>query len=296
MTDAALPEIKSLWDYDNPALSELRFRETLLDTAEQADLSYTLQLKTQLARSLGLQNKFAEADAVLDEVEASLNDAPPVVFVRYQLERGRVRNSSGDKLAARPLFQAALEKAEACGEDGYALDAVHMLAIAHSGREALQWNLRGIALAEASQNEQARNWLGPLYNNTGWTYHDDFQEYEKALDLFERGVRFRTKRQQKKETQIAHWCVARAFRSLKRYDEALAIQQRLLAEHAADGTDDGFVHEELAECLLALGTSAEAPRHAALAHEQLSQLSWFAEESPHRLERLAGIAAGSITI
>jgi tetratricopeptide (TPR) repeat protein len=170
-----------------------------------------------------------------------------------------------------------------------------MLAIAHSGREALEWNLRGIALAEASQNQDARNWLGTLYNNTGWTYHDDFQEYEKALELFERGVRFRTERQQKKETNIAHWCVARALRSLKRYDEALAIQQRLLAEHAADGTEDGFVHEELAECLLALGLPANVPRHAALAHEKLSQVSWFVAESPDRLARLAGIAAGTIT-
>lgn len=254
-----------------------------------------MQLKTQLARSLGLQAKFVEADAVLNEVEASLDSAPPIVKVRYLLERGRVRNSAGDKEFARPLFQAALDMSEACGEDAYALDALHMLAIAHSGREALAWNLRGIALAEASQNEAARNWLGPLYNNTGWTYHDDFQEFEKALELFERGVQFRTEKKQRKETKIAHWCVARALRSLKRYDEALAIQQRLLAEHTADGTDDGFVHEELAECLLALGKPAEAPQHATLAHEKLSQVSWFVEESPHRFERLAGIAAGTVT-
>ena len=293
-SDNSLPEIRALWDFNDPAKSEANFRRLLTQTADQADLTYQLQIKTQLARSLGLQKKFADADAVLDEVEKQLDEAPPIVRVRFLLERGRVRNSSGNPEVAKPLFEQALSVAEESGEDALALDALHMVAIACQGREALEWNLRGIKIAEASENPKARGWLGPLYNNTGWTYHDDFKEYEKALDLFQKGVKFRTEQGQVKETQIAHWCVARALRSLGRVKEALEIQEKLKAEHAAAGTKDGFVQEELAECNLILGNPEAAQAAAALAAEQLAEMDWFKEEHPKRIERMKGVAAGTI--
>lgn len=40
MTDSTLPEIKSLWDFDNPALSEKRFRQTLAEAAARRSFLY----------------------------------------------------------------------------------------------------------------------------------------------------------------------------------------------------------------------------------------------------------------
>ena len=57
------------------------------------------------------------------------------------------------------------------------------------------------------------------------------------------------------QVRVARWALARALRSLARFDEALAIQLRL----AAQGPADGYVEEELAELLLATGDRARPP-------------------------------------
>ena len=54
--------------------------------------------------------------------------------------------------------------------------------------------------------------------------------------------------------------MARALRSLGRFEPALAIQQQLV-----DGPKDGDVSEELAELLLATGRAPEARPHFARA-------------------------------
>ena len=77
--------------------------------------------------------------------------------------------------------------------------------------------------------------------------------------------------------------MARCLRSLGRTDEALTRQQALHAEHTALGTRDGFVLEELGECLLALGRGDEARPYFAQAHTELSQDAWLAEAEPARM-------------
>ena len=139
--------------------------------------------------------------------------------------------------------------------------------------------------AEASEDPRAREWLGPLYNNTGWTYHDA-GEYEKALELFEKGLAWRQERDNQQTTRIAKWTVGRAKRSLGRTEDALAIQQSLLEEHEAAVTSDGFVFEEVAECLFALGRPDEARPHFGRAYQELSKDGWLTENEPERLDRL----------
>src|SRR5690606_19946505 len=58
---AKLPDFDALWDYSQPAATETKFREILPLAQESGDLSYRLQLETQIARALGLQQKFDEA-------------------------------------------------------------------------------------------------------------------------------------------------------------------------------------------------------------------------------------------
>ena len=60
---------QALWDYGDPAGTEARFRDRLPGVQEGGDTAVTLQLLTQIARALGLQNKFDEAHAILDQVE-----------------------------------------------------------------------------------------------------------------------------------------------------------------------------------------------------------------------------------
>lgn len=212
--------------------------------------------------------------------------------IRLLLERGRTFNSAGDTDSARPLFKEAWELARHAGEDYHAVDAAHMLGICEPADASLMWNNRAMEAAEASGDSRAREWLGPLYNNTGWTYHDA-GEYEKALERFEKGLAWRTGRDNPQATQIAKWTVGRAMRSLGRTEEALAMQQSLLEEHKAAGTSDGYVFEEVAECLFALGRSDEARTSFDRAYRKLSKDGWLTENEPERLDRLKRLSIGS---
>lgn len=175
--------------------------------------------------------------------------------------------------------------AEQLQEDLYAVDALHMLAMTAPSAESLAWNRQAIELAESSRQEKARNWLGSLYNNTGWSYHD-LGDYSSALEIFEKAEAWQQSKGRLKETRIAAWCIARTLRSLGRVEEALSKQMSLLEETRSGGESDGYVWEEIGECLLALGRPAEARPYFLKAHELLSQDAWLTEREPKRLARL----------
>lgn len=285
----------SLWDYDDPAGTEAKFRALLPAAEASGDRSTLLQLRTQVARTLGLQKKYDAANEQLDRVEAELPDAPPVVRVRYLLERGRVLNTSGSPESARPLFEEAWDAAREAGEDGFAVDAAHMVAIVADPDGSIEWNERALDLARTSPDARAAKWKGSLLNNLGWTYHD-LGRFEDAHRLFEEALAFRREQGDAGPIRIARWCVARSLRSLGRIDEALARQRELLAENEAANAKDGYVLEEIAECLLASGREEEARPYFARAHEELAKDPWLPEHEPERLARLAklgGVPAGS---
>jgi tetratricopeptide (TPR) repeat protein len=275
-------EIAKLWDFNDPAASERRFREALV--AVSGDREAHAELQTQLARSLGLQGRFDDAHALLDEVDA-IGGIEPRVKVRAALERGRLCNSAGNSSDAIPYFSEALELAESAGESSLAIDAAHMLAIASPPVEQLAWNLRALAMAEAATDDASRGWAGALLNNIGWTYHDR-GDYELALDHFTRAAAFRRAKEQARETRIADWCVGRTLRSLGRIEEALAMQFRLAEEWSAAGESDPYVSEELGECLLAAGRAGEAREHFAEAAKGLADDPWLVNNEPARIERL----------
>ncbi|MCC6613295.1 MAG: tetratricopeptide repeat protein [Anaerolineae bacterium] len=283
-----LPDFDALWDYDHPADSEQAFRALLPAAEASGDLGYLLELKTQIARTFSLRRQFDEAHALLDEVEGALDAAPARPRIRYWLERGRAYNSAGQVEQARPCFETAWEAAQTAGEDFYAVDAAHMIAIVESDQAALDWNLKALALAESSADERARKWRGALYNNIGWTYHDR-GDYARALDIFHKALDLRLADGKPGPIRIARWCIARTLRSLGRVDEALAMQQTLLSEHNPDDDPPGYTYEELGECLLLLGRAAEARPYFAQAYAILSQDGWLVANEPARLERLRAL-------
>jgi tetratricopeptide (TPR) repeat protein len=279
-------EFDRLWDYSDPAASEARFRQLLPAAEADPDREARAELLTQIARAQGLQRRFDEARETLDQAAALIQDLIGRAQVRRLLETGRVHNSSGDREGSRPVFLQAWETARAGGHDLYAVDAAHMLAIVEPPEGQIEWSARAMELAESSPDPRVRKWLGPLYNNLGWTYHD-MGRYEDALALFQKGVDWRREQGQPGPLRIAIYAVGRALRSLHRTEEALALQRQLLEEMKAAGEEDGYVHEEVAECLRLLGQTDEARPHFARAHALLSADSWLSANEPERLGRLA---------
>src|SRR5256885_1926355 len=97
-----LPNFDALWDYDHPVTSESRFRALLPQAEAAGDAAYRAELLTQIARTEGLQGRFAAAHQTLDTVEALLTSDLVTARLRYLLERGRVFNSAGAPEPARP--------------------------------------------------------------------------------------------------------------------------------------------------------------------------------------------------
>ena len=287
--DAFAGTLDAQWDFGKPAVSLERFRAELAKWPP--DSAQAQEVRTQIARALGLQRRFDEANAILDGVEAKLGTLPSHVRVRYLLERGRTFNSSGAPPRAVPRFAEALALAERDKDEYYAVDAAHMLGIAAPAPERLSWNLKALALAEAAADPRARGWRGSLYHNIGWT-HFDAGDAKTAVDCWQKALAVREAAGDAERIRVAKWTVARGYRSLGRLAEAEAIQKSLVVEIDGIGETDGYVYEELAEIAIDRGDAKAAQPWAAKAHAALGSDAYFAANEASRLARLKAIAAG----
>jgi len=284
-----LQDFDKQWDYSDPAITELKFLEILAEVEFGEHPEYYLELQTQIARTLGLQQKFEEAHALLDKVEDGLSPLYPVATIRYNLERGRVLNSSGKSGQSKSFFLAAWELGKNSNSDFYAVDAAHMLGIVMEPAEQLAWNKKALTLAESSMDSRTKGWLGSLYNNIGWTYHD-LGNYEQALVIFQKAQRWRQMNRQVREIQIADWTVARTHRSLGNIDLALEMQLNLEKEIAESGdVEDGYVFEEIGECLLLKNEAKQAAPYFLKAWTILAQDPWLQKNESKRLSRLKNL-------
>ena len=284
-------QLDKLWNYAQPAESETRFRTEL--AKYPASSREALEIETQIARTQGLTRKFDAADKTLDAVLPKLDAVPVRVKVRYFLERGRTRNSGGDRPAAMALFHEALKLSERDtlpGADFYRVDTLHMLAIAAPADEQLDWNLKALATAAASSDERARGWAASLNNNIGWTYFNR-GDAATALAHWEKALPLREAQGNALNIRIAKWAIARGYRALGRLDEAQRIQLALAAETERLNEPDGYVFEELAEITYAKGDRDAAKAWAVKAQVLLKDDPDMASETV-RLTRLANLAQG----
>ena len=281
--------LDKLWNFGKVDESQARFRTEL--AKHPNDSREALETQTQIARTQGLSRNYAEADKTLDAIAPKLDAVPARVKVRYLLERGRVRNSSGDKPSAIPLFLEAIEVGKRDtlpGADYYRVDALHMMGIAAPKGEQLAWNLKALAAATASGDERARGWAASLHNNIGWTYFDR-GDYATALDHWQKALPLREASGNALNIRIAKWTVARGLRATGKLDDAKKIQLALVTETEAAKDPDGYVYEELAEIAFAQGDAAAVKSWAAKAYPLLKDDPSM--EAP-RVMRLAALAEG----
>jgi tetratricopeptide (TPR) repeat protein len=285
-----IPDFDSFWDYNDPKSTEKKFRELQNETKDAIDGGYQAELLTQIARTQGLQMKFDEAHETLDKAFKLIN-GDIRANERYLLERGRVFNSSKQQEKAKPLFLEAYKFALKNNLDSYSIDAAHMMGIVEKGEESMRWNEIAIKLAEETKDEKSKKWLGSLYNNTAWTLHDMGKYYE-ALGLFKKNVLWHKARKSRRPLIIAKWSVARALRSLNRIDEALKTQMILIDELKEMGLEqDGYVFEEIGECLLLQNRGEEAKSYFKSAYDILSKDIWLAGNEKERLERMKDLSS-----
>jgi len=234
---AVMTDPTALWNFDDPAGSELRFR-TAADTAEGTD---RLVLMTQVARALGLQERYDEGHAVLDHLAADDTE----VATRVSLERGRLLRSGGHPDEARPHFAAAAATAADAGLEVLHVDALHMAVLVAPAEDQQRLTEEALAVARAASEPAARNWDASLLNNLGMV-HADQKDWPAAHATFEEALAARERIGDVGTVRVARWMVGWSLRNLGRTDEALAVQRSLKAELTAAGEEDPYVDEELA--------------------------------------------------
>ena len=284
--DILAVDIDALWDYDQPGVSETRFREAL--KSESGDDA--LELETQIARALSLRREFNKAHTLLDSIEKRLSEkTKPATRVRYLLERGRTWRSAGDPVKARPLFFEAWQLADREKITLLAIDAAHMLGIVDPPAEAMRWNERAMTLAMSTNVPRALRWRGSLANNMGHTERER-GNLDAAIKHFRASLTAFQLTRNDSQIRVAQWQVANVLRLQKKYDEALAMQLRLEKDMTEANAPDGYVYEEIAEIYLAKGNAVEAKAYFAKAVSVLGADSWFVDSEKARLTRLQELA------
>lgn len=241
-------EIDALWDYNDPAATEIKFRELLSQADLHTDIIFEIQ--TQIARTYSLRKMYDQAHTLLDTLAVNLMTRSPLLRCRYALERGRCFNSSGDKASARPLFLEAYAAALEFKADFYIIDALHMLAIADA-EKCFEWNEKALHIANSTADQRARDWLSSLYNNIGWD-HYDHHDYASALSYFQKSLSYTIERNLISKKYYALWAVSHVYRMLGQIQQALSTLFIMQEEYPDQSKNDPFVYEELIENFLAL--------------------------------------------
>ena len=124
-------------------------------------------------------------------------------------------------------------------------------------------------LARSSSDPDAQRWIASLANNMAWARHDA-GDYEEALELF----RSPSWNERARTTRSGRGSPGGASRGACARSAVPTTHSRssasLAAELEAVGEIDGYVTEEIAECLLTLGRKDEARPVFARAYAELS--------------------------
>ncbi len=289
-TSELLPDLNAFWDFDHPEKTENRFQELLTETS-QSHPSFHIELLTQIARAKGLQNQLGEAEQVLKEAEKlleSTHPTSPLARIRFLLEKARIHILRKTPSQARPLLIEAGTLANQSRDDFYFIDAAQLLAAIEPPKQQQEWIQKALTLAESSQQLQAQLCLGKLYTIRGWAQYDA-RQFENALDTFKKALSCIKAEGIPRKTIVAKWAIAKVLRTLHRSVEALEIQKDLLAEANQLNQKDGYIYEELAECLQSLKRSDEAQIYFDLAYRELSKDDWLSDNKPDRIKRLKNL-------
>jgi tetratricopeptide (TPR) repeat protein len=267
----------------------------------EKEIEVLVEAQAQAARTLLIRERKEDGRAWLERARTRARPDLPLAWSRFLGVRGRFEWKDGDLPAATRTFGELYDFCMQRGLHSRAVDAAHMVAITGTLEQQLEWGRKGIRAAEASGDE---GWLGPLWNNLGWTL-DNLGRHEETLDALRRARHYHWKLGDEQAKLVADWAVGHALRMTGRLEEALAWIRPTLAwaERIQYGkpTPDaaewvGHASRELAELEYALGRTREALALFRRARAELTAANmpeWDAAEFARLQKRVAEVEAAT---
>jgi hypothetical protein len=157
----------------------------------------------QVARMFSLTKRLAEGRQWLDRARAV---ASPLAWTRYLGVRGIFERESKDRAKALDTFTQMYDYALAQHLPRRAIDAAHHAALVAPKDAQIGWAHKGIAAAEAGQEE---GWLAVLWNNLGST-HESRKDWSGAAAAYETARRYHHRTGGPTQKLVADWAYGRS--------------------------------------------------------------------------------------
>jgi tetratricopeptide (TPR) repeat protein len=276
-------------------------RELYVQVAERAEGATRVEALAQVARCELLAERKDEGRVWLDKAREAADEEEPLGWSRYLGVRGRFEWKDEELEKAKATFVAMYAYCEEHGLHDRAVDAAHMVAIVGDAEDQVAWAHKGIAAAEAGGFE---GWLGPLWNNLGWT-HEHAGRHEEALDAYRKARHYHWKTGGEVNKLAADWAVGHTLRLLGRHDEARQWLRPVLAwaeRRSMEAEEDveraewiGHACRDLGLAAFAQGRRDEARELLGRAHTLLAAVdmaSWDAEGWKEIVEARESLADG----
>jgi len=270
-------------------------RELYLQVADSAAASGEKSALTEayamIARTYLTNDRKDEGRPWIEKARGIARDDEPLGWSRYLGVRGRFEWQDKELEKSSATFK---EMYRYCSEKGLherAIDAAHMVAITGGKDDQVEWGLKGIKEAEAGN---VTGWLGPLWNNLGYTY-EDMGKYRESLDAYLKAREYHHKYSDEKSKIVADWAVGHAYRLLSEPDSAGQwITQDMLAkfESLGDLEFQGWALKEMGEIAMLKSQPDSALTYFVRAEEKLRAAdmpNWDAEAYKKLQEQIAAL-------
>ena len=262
-------DIQGLWDFEQPALSEARFRAALADASAEERLI----LQTQIARSYVLRGDLARAMGILESMADEIVAAGVEAQVRYELERGRAQASpthppetlTWRALAeARQAFERAFRRAKAAERDALAIEALHGWAFTETDpQRQLDLEQDALRFIEHSSQETAQRWGCAIRIGIAQALIK-LQRQDEAIAELQAAALIGERLGATPCPHHARWLLGWIYRMMGRVHDALELQLRL--EQAVSSPYlRRAVFDELERLYRALSDDEQAHRYRAKA-------------------------------
>ena len=246
------------------------FKEALAVAEEEGDGSLTIRSLSMIARSWLAQGNSEEGRPWLNRASKLASPEDPQGWAAVLGVRGRFEWKAKEYAKAEATFTEMYEYCLEREMHRLAIDAAHMVALVGDVETKIEWALKAIKAAEAGGEETA-GWLGPIWNNLGWTY-DGMGEADKALEALLKARKHHYENGNDLSKVVADIFVGIAQRKAGKLEEAMetikAAQARV-EQLAGENPDNKEYIERKGDCRRELG------EHALLAGEREAALEHF---------------------